>query len=67
MKLRIISDLPSGWPLSHRESFTMHAHILGNHKREQNNNGLTISKLDDHPNEDGHKAIAKFIIQNLKL
>ena len=67
MKLRIISDLPSGWPLSHRESFTMHAHILGNHKREQDNNGLTISPLDDHPNEDGHKAIAKFIIQNLKL
>ena len=53
MKLRIKSDLPSGWPLSHRESFTMHAHILGNHKREQDNNGLTISPLDDHPNEDG--------------
>lgn len=53
------------WQLSHRESFTMHAHILGNNIQELNNNGLTISKLDDHPNEDGHKAIAKFIIQQL--
>ena len=67
MRLRIIGDLQSGWPLSHRESFTMHAHIIGNNELEQDNKGLTISKLDDHPNEDGHKAMAKFIIQNLKL
>jgi len=58
------------WPLLHRESFTMHHHILGTDINSLNNfirNGLVISELDDHPNEKGHKAIADFIIQNVKL
>ena len=70
------------WPLSQRGemigtfspsssddkgSYTMHSHILGHNLEDRMNRDLTISVEDDHPNEKGHKAIADFIIRNLKL
>ena len=55
------------WKLSHKEGYTMHSHILGHNMEDRMNRDLTISVEDDHPKEEGHKAIADFIIQNLKL
>jgi len=48
-------------------SFTMDSKILGTDYDFRVRKGLVISDKDEHPNEKGHKAIADFIIQNLKL
>ena len=48
-------------------SFTMDSKILGTDYDFRVRKGLVISDKDEHPNENGHKAIADFIIQNLKL
>jgi hypothetical protein len=53
--------------LSHKKGYTMHSHILGHDLEDRMNRDLTISVEDDHPREEGHKAIADFIIQDLKL
>ena len=45
----------------------MHSHFLGHDLEDRMNRDLTISVEDDHPREEGHKAIADFIIQDLKL
>ena len=55
------------WPLAHKGGYTMHSHILGHNLEDRMNRDLSISVEDDHPKEEGHKAIADFIIQNLKL
>ena len=55
------------WTLSHKKGYTMHSHILGHDLEDRMNRDLTISVEDDHPREEGHKAIADFIIQDLKL
>lgn len=48
-------------------SFTMDSRILGTDYDFRVRKGLVISDKDEHPNEHGHKAIADFIIQILKL
>ena len=55
------------WALSHKRGYTMHSHILGHDLEDRMNRDLTISVEDDHPKEEGHKAIADFMINKMKL
>ena len=56
-----------GWPGLRKDyelqggGFNMHENVFGYTLDNQ------ISELDDHPNEAGHKAIAKFLIEELNL
>jgi len=66
LRLKAENNIP--WPFENYPfGYTMHSKVLGSSKEAQIKKGLIISEKDDHPNEKGHKAIANFIIQNLKL
>ena len=66
LRLKAENHLP--WPFENYPfGYTMHSKVLGYDKAAQVKKGLIISEKDDHPNAKGHKAIADFIIQNLKL
>jgi len=66
LRLKAENNIP--WPFENYPfGYTMHSKVLGSSKEAQIKKGLIISEKDDHPNEKGHKAIADFIIQNLKL
>ena len=54
------------WPLLNVDGYTMHNNILGANFTEMMKKGLIISWQDDHPNEDGHREIANFIVENIK-
>jgi len=54
------------WPLLNVDGYTMHDNILGANFTEMMKKGLIISWQDDHPNEDGHREIANFIVENIK-
>ena len=66
LRLKAENNIP--WPFENYPfGYTIHSKVLGSSKEAQIKKGLIISEKDDHPNEKGHKAIANFIIQNLKL
>ena len=50
------------WKLAKKGGFNIHSTVIGNTREDQLARGFVISKLDDHPNELGHKAMADFFI-----
>ena len=47
--------------------FNLLEKVIGDDRQKQLDSGCIVSELDDHPNEAGHKAIAKFLIKELNL
>jgi|TARA_B100001013_G_C24607935_1_gene441865 hypothetical protein len=50
------------WQLAGKKGFTMHDQIIGKDRVEIKRRQRSVSELDDHPNKEGHKAMADFII-----